>query len=61
MVGADFNRHLGEGNRGDEEDNGFTERNLKGRWWTLLMAVVNTYFKKRVQDRVTYCTRVEIL
>ena len=43
MIGADSNGHVGEGNRGD---GGFTTR--------MEMAVLNTYFKKREEHRVTY-------
>uniref|UniRef100_A0AAQ6IMB3 Endonuclease/exonuclease/phosphatase domain-containing protein n=1 Tax=Anabas testudineus TaxID=64144 RepID=A0AAQ6IMB3_ANATE len=62
VVGADFNRHVGEGNRGDEEEMGrfgVKERNLEGQMVVdfakrMEMAVVNTYFQKREEHRVTY-------
>ncbi|KAK3536514.1 hypothetical protein QTP86_013837 [Hemibagrus guttatus] len=62
VIGADFNGHVGEGNRGDEEvmgKFGVKERNLEGRMVVdfakgMDMAVVNTYFQKREEHRVTY-------
>ncbi|KAK3560854.1 hypothetical protein QTP86_022604 [Hemibagrus guttatus] len=62
VIGADFNGHVGEGNRGDEEvmgKFGVNERNLEGQMVVdfakrMDMAVVNTYFKKREEHRVTY-------
>lgn len=62
MVGACFNRHVGEGNRGDEEEIGrfgVKERNLEGPIVVdfakrMKMAVVNAYFRKREEHRVTY-------
>ncbi|KAI5616429.1 hypothetical protein C0J50_24009 [Silurus asotus] len=72
LIGADFNRHVGEGNRGDEEvmgRYGFEERNVEGQMVvdfpkTMEMTVVNTYFKKKEVHRVTYksggrCTQVD--
>ncbi|KAK3567033.1 hypothetical protein QTP86_008972 [Hemibagrus guttatus] len=55
VIGADFNGHVGEGNRGDEEvmgKFGVKERNLEGQMVVdfakrMDMAVVNTYFQKR--------------
>ncbi|KAK3568201.1 hypothetical protein QTP86_000225 [Hemibagrus guttatus] len=62
VIGADFNGHVGEGNRGDEEvmgKFGVKERNLQGQMVVdfakrMDMAVVNTYFQKREELRVTY-------
>ncbi|KAK3553367.1 hypothetical protein QTP70_003532 [Hemibagrus guttatus] len=62
VIGADFNGHLGEGNRGDEEvmgKFGVKKRNLEGQMVVdfakrMDMAVVNTYFQKREEHRVTY-------
>ncbi|KAK3528570.1 hypothetical protein QTP70_003744 [Hemibagrus guttatus] len=62
VIGADFNGHVGEGNTGDEEvmgKFGVKERNLEGQMVgdfakRMDMAVVNTYFQKREEHRVTY-------
>ncbi|KAK3548895.1 hypothetical protein QTP70_021245, partial [Hemibagrus guttatus] len=62
VIGADFNGHVGEGNRGDEEvmdKFGVKERNLEGQMVVdyakrMDMAVVNIYFQKREEHRVTY-------
>ncbi|KAK3552206.1 hypothetical protein QTP86_005260 [Hemibagrus guttatus] len=62
VIGADFNGHVGEGNTGDEEvmgKFGVKEKNLEGQMVldfakTMDMAVVNTYFQKREEHRVTY-------
>ena len=62
VIGADFNAHVGEGNRGDEEvmgAYGVGERNAEGQMVIdfakrMEMAVVNTYFKKELEHRVTY-------
>ncbi|KAK3555313.1 hypothetical protein QTP86_014915 [Hemibagrus guttatus] len=62
VIGADFNGHVGEGNRGDEEvmgKFGVKERNLEGQMVVdfakrMDMAVVNTYFQKREEHSVTY-------
>ncbi|KAK3511358.1 hypothetical protein QTP70_005291 [Hemibagrus guttatus] len=62
VIGADFNGHVGEGNRGDEEvmgKFGVKERNLEGQMVVdfvkrMDMAVVNTYFHKREEHRMTY-------
>ncbi|KAK3523072.1 hypothetical protein QTP86_012648 [Hemibagrus guttatus] len=62
VIGADFNGHVGEGNRGDEEvmgKFGAKERNLEGQMVVdfakrMDMGVVNTYFQKREEHRVTY-------
>ncbi|KAK3553836.1 hypothetical protein QTP70_012206 [Hemibagrus guttatus] len=62
VIGADFNGHVGEGNTGDKEvmgKFGVKERNLEGQMVVdfakrMDMAVVNTYFQKREEHRVTY-------
>ncbi|KAK3513422.1 hypothetical protein QTP70_014248 [Hemibagrus guttatus] len=62
VIGADFNGHVGEGNTGDEEvmgKFGVKERNLEGQMVVdfaerMDMAVVNTYFQRREEYRVTY-------
>ncbi|KAK3518041.1 hypothetical protein QTP70_033203, partial [Hemibagrus guttatus] len=62
VIGADFNGHVGEGNTGDEEmmgKFGVKERNLEGQTVVdfakrMDMAVVNPYFQKRGEHRVTY-------
>ncbi|KAK3571603.1 hypothetical protein QTP86_015338 [Hemibagrus guttatus] len=62
VIGADFNGHVGEGNTGDEEvmgKVGVKERNLEGQMVVdfakrMDMGVVNTYFQKREEHRVTY-------
>ena len=62
LIGADFNGHVGEGNRGDENvmgRYGDKARNAGGQMVVdfakrMEMAVVNTYFKKREEHRVTY-------
>ncbi|MCJ8736312.1 hypothetical protein PDJAM_G00258120 [Pangasius djambal] len=64
VIGADFNGHVGEGNTGDEVMSkfGVKERNLEGQMVVdfakrMDMAVVNTYFQKREEHRLT---RVEV-
>ncbi|KAK3533337.1 hypothetical protein QTP70_017178 [Hemibagrus guttatus] len=62
VIGADFNGHVGEGNTGVEEvmgKFGVKERNLEGQMVVdfakrMDMGVVNTYFQKRGEHRVTY-------
>ncbi|KAK3526680.1 hypothetical protein QTP70_031470, partial [Hemibagrus guttatus] len=62
VIGADFNGHVGEGNTGDEEvmgKFGVKERNLEGQTVVdfakrMDMVVINTYFQKREEHRVTY-------
>ncbi|KAK3522745.1 hypothetical protein QTP86_032028, partial [Hemibagrus guttatus] len=62
VIGADFNGHVGERNTSDEEvmgKFGVKERNLEGQMVVdfakrMDMAVVNTYFQKREEHRVTY-------
>ncbi|KAK3512275.1 hypothetical protein QTP70_002267 [Hemibagrus guttatus] len=61
VIGTDFNGHVGEGNTGDEEvmgKFGVKERNLEGQMVVdfakrMDMGVVNTYFQKREEHRVT--------
>ncbi|KAJ8347031.1 hypothetical protein SKAU_G00284320 [Synaphobranchus kaupii] len=72
VIGADFNGHVGEGNKGDEEvmgRYGVKKRNVEGQMVVdfakrMGMAVVNTYFTKREEHRITYksggrCTQVD--
>ncbi|KAK3508727.1 hypothetical protein QTP70_004272 [Hemibagrus guttatus] len=62
VIGVDFNGHVGEGNTDDEEvmgKFGVKERNLEGQMVVdfakrMDMAVVNSYFQKREEHRVTY-------
>ena len=62
VIGADFNGHVGYGNRGDENVMGRygdkarnAERQMMLDFATRMeMAVVNTYFKKWEEHRVTY-------
>uniref|UniRef100_A0A7N8XCY4 Endonuclease/exonuclease/phosphatase domain-containing protein n=1 Tax=Mastacembelus armatus TaxID=205130 RepID=A0A7N8XCY4_9TELE len=62
VIGADFNGHVGEGNRGDEEvmgKFGMQDRNAEGQMVVdfakrMEMAVVNTFFQKREEHRMTY-------
>ncbi|XP_053346567.1 craniofacial development protein 2-like [Clarias gariepinus] len=62
VIGADFNGHVGEGNRGDENVMGrfgLQDRNVEGQMVVdfakrMEMAVVNTFFQKRQEHRVTY-------
>lgn len=62
MIRADFNGHVGEGNTGDEEVKGkfgVKERNPEGQMVVdfakrMDLAVLNTYFQKREEHRVTY-------
>ncbi|KAK3517257.1 hypothetical protein QTP70_001616, partial [Hemibagrus guttatus] len=62
VIGADFNRHVGEENTGDEKvmgKFGVKEKNLERQMVVdfakrMDMAVVNTYFQKREEHRVTY-------
>ncbi|KAK3525884.1 hypothetical protein QTP70_010940 [Hemibagrus guttatus] len=62
VIGADFNGHVDEGNTGDEEvmgKFGVKERNLEGQMVVdfakrMDMALVNTYFQKREEHRMTY-------
>ncbi|KAI5626699.1 hypothetical protein C0J50_13659 [Silurus asotus] len=62
VIEADFNGHVGEGNRGDEEMMGWyglKERNMEGKMVVDFakrreIAVVNTYFKKKEDHSVMY-------
>ena len=62
VIGADFNGHVGEGNRGNENimgRYGDKARNAEGQMVVdfvtrMEMAVLNTYFKKSEEHRVTY-------
>ena len=63
VIGADLNGHVGEGNTGDERvmggKYGVRERNEEGQRIVdfakrMDMAVLNTYFKKKEEHRVTY-------
>ena len=62
MIGADFNGHVGEGNRGNDNimgRYGDKARNAEGQMVVdfatrMEMAVLNTYFKKREENRVTH-------
>ena len=62
VIGEDFNGHVGEGNTGDEEVmDRFTiqDRNAEGQMVVdcvkrMEMAVVNIFFQKRQEQRVTY-------
>ncbi|KAG2459970.1 CFDP2 protein, partial [Polypterus senegalus] len=65
VIGADFNGHVGEGNSGDEERNEGGQR-IVDFAKRMDMAVVNTYFKKKEEHRVTYksggrCTKVDYI
>ena len=61
-IGADFNGHISEGNKGNEElmDRfGVLEKNIEGQIVVdfakrMEMAVANTYLQKRSKHRVTY-------
>ncbi|KAM8887986.1 uncharacterized protein ACB058_000226 isoform 2-T4 [Synchiropus picturatus] len=62
VIGADFNAHVGEGNSEDEEvlgPHGYKKRNAAGQRLIdfakrMEMVVVNTFFPKREEDRVTF-------
>ncbi|XP_065662919.1 uncharacterized protein LOC136085533 [Hydra vulgaris] len=62
ILGADFNGHVGKRNSGEEEvmgSYGVKERNTEGQMVVdfakrIKMAVVNTYFNKKEEHRVTY-------
>ncbi|KAI5615915.1 hypothetical protein C0J50_8646 [Silurus asotus] len=72
LIGADFNGHVGEGNRGDEvvmSRYGLKERNVEVQMVvdfakSMEMAVVNTYLKNKEDHRVMYksggrCTQLD--
>ena len=62
MIGADFNGHVGEGNRGNANIMGGygdkarnAERQMAVDFATRMeIAVLNTYFRKREEYRATY-------
>ncbi|KAF7655126.1 hypothetical protein LDENG_00060570, partial [Lucifuga dentata] len=62
VIGADFNGHVGAGNRGDEEvmgKFGIQDRNAEGQMVVDFakrteMAVTNTFFQKKQEHTVTY-------
>ncbi|KAK2891510.1 hypothetical protein Q8A73_017175 [Channa argus] len=62
VIGADFNGHVGEGNRGNETVMGrfgLQDRNTEGQMVVdfakrMEISVVNTFFQKRQEHRVTY-------
>ena len=74
VIGADFNGHIGSGNRGDERVlgiHGLGNRNAEGQKIVdfakrMEMAVLNTYFRKKEEHRITYksggrCTQVDYI
>ena len=62
ILGADLNGHVGEGNIGDEEIMGRYGAGTRNKEGSMVMdfakimdlAIVNTYFKKKDEHRVTY-------
>ena len=62
VVGANLNRHVGEGNLGDEEIMGRYGAGTRNREGSMVvdfakrmdLGIVNTYFKKKDKHRVTY-------
>ena len=62
VLGADLNGHVGEGNIGDEEIMGRYDAGTKNKEGSMVvdfgkrmdLAIVNTYFKKKEEHRVTY-------
>ena len=62
VIGADFNGHVGEGNRGDENVMGrYGDKAINAEGQMVVdfatrmeMAVLNTYFKQEGDHRVTY-------
>ena len=62
VLGADLNGHVGEGNIGDEEIMGRYGAGIRNKEGSMVvdfgkrmdLAIVNTYFKKKDEQRVTY-------
>ena len=62
VLGADLNGHVGEGNIGDEEIMGRYSTGTRNKKRSMVvdfakrmdLAIVNTYFKKKNEHRVTY-------
>ena len=62
VLGADLNRHMGEGNIRDEEIRGRYGAGTRNKEESMVvdfaktmdLAIVNTYFKKKDEHRVTY-------
>ena len=62
VLGADLNGHVGEGNKGDEEVMGRYGAGAKNKEGSMVvdfgkrmdLTIVNTYFKKKDEHRVTY-------
>ena len=62
VLGADLNRHVGKGNIGDEKIMGRYGAGMRNRKGSMVvdftkrmdLAIVNTYFKKKDEHRVTY-------
>ena len=62
VLGADLNGHVGEGNIGDEEIIGRYGAEIRNKEGSMVgdfgkrmdLAIVNTYFKKKDEHRVTY-------
>ena len=62
VLGADLNRHVGEGNIEDEEIMGRYGAGTKNKEGSMVvdfgkrmdLAIVNIYFKKKDEQRVTY-------
>ena len=62
VLGADVNEHVGEGNIGDEEIMGTYDVRMRNKEGSMVvnfakrmdLAIVNTYFKKKDEHRVTY-------
>ena len=60
VLGADLNGHVDEGNIGDEEIMGRYGAGTRNKEWSMVvdfakkinLAIVNTYFKKKVADKV---------